>query len=104
MCKVYDQYINFTALEKSLFTLDMPDCFTVLNDPASSDELLESTVNEIVDGLFSILVTLGIVPVIRAQPGGPAEMIARNLDGRIRDNLKGKYSLFSGNSRVYIHR
>ncbi len=38
----------------------------------------------IVDGLFSLCVTLGVVPVIRCPKGGVAEHVAAQLDGKLR--------------------
>jgi hypothetical protein len=48
-----------------------------------------------VDGLFSVLVTLGVVPIIRCPKGGAAEAVAAALEQRLRDALKGRANLFS---------
>ena len=45
----------------------------------------------IVDSLFSVLVTLSVVPIIRCSPGHAAEAIARQLDQRLRDHLKDRH-------------
>lgn len=47
------------------------------------------------DGLFSVLVTLGIVPIIRCPKGGAAEHVAAALESRLRDHLKARSNLFS---------
>lgn len=45
--------------------------------------------------LFSFLVTLGMIPFIRAQRGGIAEFVGDKLDKKIRDNLRdSRNSLF----------
>jgi len=44
----------------------------------------QAAVNHIVDGLFSVCVTLGTVPVIRCPRGGAAEHVAGLLDQRLR--------------------
>jgi len=62
---VFDQYLSFVALEAGLFSLSMPDSYLQLNDPAAQDTQIEASVTAVVDGLFSALVTLGVVPVIR---------------------------------------
>ena len=49
----------------------------------------------IVDGLFSVCVTLGVVPVIRCPKGGAAEHVAALLDGKLRDALRARSNLFS---------
>jgi hypothetical protein len=51
-----------------------------------------------VDGLFSVLVTLGVVPIIRCPKGGAAEHVAAALEGRLRDHLKARSNLFSEGS------
>ncbi len=63
--QVFDQYLSFVALEAGLFSLSMPDSYLQLNDPAAQDTQIEASVTAVVDGLFSALVTLGVVPVIR---------------------------------------
>lgn len=47
------------------------------------------------DGLFSVCVTLGVVPIIRCPRGGAAEHIASALDAKLRDALKSRTNLFS---------
>lgn len=56
---------------------------------------LQSAVGQIVDGLFSVLVTLGVVPIIRCPKGGAAEHVAAALEGKLRDHLKARSNLFS---------
>ena len=58
----------------------------------------QAVVNQIVDGLFSVLVTLGVVPIIRCPKGGAAEHVAAALEGRLRDHLKARSNLFSEGS------
>lgn len=43
--------------------------------------------NTIVDSLFSVFVTLGNVPIIRSPKGNAAEMVAKKLDKKLRENL-----------------
>eukprot|EP00966_Prymnesium_polylepis_P088447 2046602-Prymnesium_polylepis.1 len=71
--KVVDQYVNFVSLEEDFFSLQQSQSFLRLNDPAATDTAVESAIEEIVTGLFSAIVTLGTVPVIRYQRGGPAQ-------------------------------
>ncbi|KAG2439225.1 hypothetical protein HXX76_004587 [Chlamydomonas incerta] len=93
--KLYDQYISFIALEPSLFSLGQPETYIELNDPQARDYQIEATVSNIVDGLFSVCVTLGVVPIIRCPRGGAAEHIASALDAKLRDALKSRTNLFS---------
>lgn len=48
------------------------------------------------DGLFSVFVTLGVVPVIRCPKGNAAEMVSSKLDRKLRTALHdSRNSLFS---------
>lgn len=47
------------------------------------------------EGLFSVCVTLGVVPIIRCPRGGAAEHVASLLDQKLRDALKARNNLFS---------
>ena len=65
VAQVFDQYLSFVALEAGLFSLSQPDSYLELNDPAAQDTQIEASVSAVVDGVFSALVTLGVVPIIR---------------------------------------
>ncbi|CAD7703546.1 unnamed protein product [Ostreobium quekettii] len=95
IAKVFDQYLAFVALEKNLFSLSMPRCYAELNDPSARDTEIEATVSTVVDGLFSVFLTLGAVPIIRCPKGGAPEHIAAALDAKMRDALKLRNNLFS---------
>ena len=90
--KVFDQYAQFVSLQENLFTFNLNDAFVKLNRPItgpnSNEEselmiLMENVVNSLVD----VCVTLGVVPVIRAQRSGPAEHVAAKLDESLRSLL-----------------
>ncbi|GAX85116.1 hypothetical protein CEUSTIGMA_g12536.t1 [Chlamydomonas eustigma] len=93
--KIFDQYLSFVALEANLFSLALPNAYVELNDPTATDYQIEASVARIVDGLFSVLVTLGVVPIIRCPKGGAAEHVARLLDGKLRDALRMRCNLFN---------
>mmetsp|Transcript_4480 Transcript_4480/g.12207 ORF Transcript_4480/g.12207 Transcript_4480/m.12207 type:complete len:674 (+) Transcript_4480:138-2159(+) len=95
IAKLYDQYLAFIALEPSLFSLGQPNCYVELNDPSAKDTQIEAAVGHIVDGLFSVCVTLGVVPIIRCPRGGAAEHVAGLLDQKLRDSLKARNNLFA---------
>lgn len=63
--QVFDQYLSFVSLESGLFTLGLPTSYLDLNDPGARDTQVEAAVAAVVDGLFSMLVTAGVVPIIR---------------------------------------
>ncbi|XP_050226399.1 SEC1 family transport protein SLY1 [Mercurialis annua] len=93
--KVHDQYLEFVTLEDNLFSLAQKSSYVQLNDPSAGDRDIEEIIEKIVSGLFCVLATLGVVPVIRCPRGGPAEMVASALDQRLRDHLLSKNNLFS---------
>ncbi|KAH0451977.1 hypothetical protein IEQ34_019276 [Dendrobium chrysotoxum] len=93
--KVYDQYLEFVTLEENLFSLAQRDIYVQLNDPSAGDREIEGILEKIAGGLFCVLVTLGVVPVIRCASGGPAQMVAAALDTRLREHLVTKNNLFS---------
>ncbi|EFJ40861.1 hypothetical protein VOLCADRAFT_69047, partial [Volvox carteri f. nagariensis] len=93
--KLYDQYLAFIGLEPTLFSLGQLEAYLELNDPQARDYQIEAAVSNIVDGLFSVCVTLGVVPIIRCPRGGAAEHIAGALDAKLRDALKSRTNLFS---------
>ena len=53
-----------------------------------TDSVVEAAVEQVVTGLFSALVTLGVVPVLRYPRGGAAQMVAELLGRRLHDQLK----------------
>ncbi|KAF5751011.1 SEC1 family transport protein SLY1-like [Tripterygium wilfordii] len=95
IAKVHDQYLEFVTLEDNLFTLAQKSCYVQLNDPSAGDREIEEIIDRIVSGLFCILATLAVVPIIRCPRGGPAEMVASALDQRLRDHLLSKNNLFT---------
>ncbi|KAI8850617.1 Sec1-like protein [Chytridium lagenaria] len=44
-------------------------------------------INKVVGSLFSVLVTMGVVPIIRCPSGNAAESVAAKLDAKLRDHL-----------------
>lgn len=93
--KVHDQYLEFVTLEDNLFSLAYKNCYLQLNDPSAGDKEIEEIIEKIVSGLFCVLATLAVVPIIRCPRGGPAEMVASLLDQRLRDHLLARNNLFS---------
>ncbi|KAH6755472.1 Sec1/munc18-like proteins superfamily [Perilla frutescens var. hirtella] len=93
--KVHDQYLEFVTLEDNLFSLANKNCYIQLNDPSAGDKEIEEIIEKIVGGLFCVLATLAVVPIIRCPRGGPAEMVASLLDQRLRDHLLAKNNLFT---------
>ncbi|ESP00794.1 hypothetical protein LOTGIDRAFT_200665 [Lottia gigantea] len=101
--KIYDQYLNFISLEDDLFTLRHQDreaiSYYALNRGDVKDTEMEVIMDVIVDSLFSVFVTLGVVPIIRSARGNAAEMVAEKLDKKLRENVRdARNSLFTADS------
>ena len=61
IAQVYDQYLNFIVSEPDLFSLGLKDVYYTLNSAQIKDDvILESCVDRIVGGLFSLVATLGV--------------------------------------------
>lgn len=89
--KIYDQYVNFISLEDDLFVLKHQNSDIIsyysINKGDIKDTEMENIMNNIVESLFSVFVTLGNVPIIRSPKGNAAEMVAKKLDKKLRENL-----------------
>ncbi|KAK4453744.1 Sec1-like protein [Podospora aff. communis PSN243] len=100
--QIFDQYLNFIVTEPDLFSLGMQKEHTywALNSAKTKDEELDHVIDRIVSGLFSVVVTMGVIPIIRCPRGAAAEMIATKLDRKLRDHvLNSKDNLFSSHGR-----
>lgn len=95
VAKLHDQHTQFVSLEGGLFTLGLADTYLQLNDPGARDSQVEAAVGAVVEGLFCVLATLGVVPIIRCPKGGAAEHVASQLDAKLRDALKARGGLFN---------
>jgi len=101
--KIYDQYLDFITLEDDLFSLRQVGrdsiSYYALNRPQVTDVEMEQLIGTIVDGLFSVCVTLGSIPIIRCPRGEAAEIVGDKLDKKLRENLRDpRNSLFASDS------
>ncbi|EFW99368.1 golgi transport protein [Grosmannia clavigera kw1407] len=102
IAQLYDQYLNFICADRDLFSLGMQKDHTywALNSAQTNDDELDHVVNKIVSGLFSVVVTMGVIPIIRCPKGMAAEMIATKLDRKLRDHLlSSKDNMFASGGR-----
>ncbi|CAD5213138.1 unnamed protein product [Bursaphelenchus okinawaensis] len=91
--KLVDQYLNYISLEDGLFALrrytkDSPFSFYAINKTTMSQEEMDNIIDQIAGSLFSVCVSLGVVPIIKCPKGNAAEEVAKRLDQKIRDNLR----------------
>jgi len=63
IAQVYDQYLNFIVAEPDLFSLGMEKekTYWALNSAKTKDEELDHVVDRTVTGLFSVIVTMGMI-------------------------------------------
>ncbi|KDO33631.1 hypothetical protein SPRG_01605 [Saprolegnia parasitica CBS 223.65] len=99
VAKVFDQHANFVCLEPTLFSLNHASSYRAYNSTAITDSHIEQTMHDITQGLFSVLATLGVVPVIRAPAtDGPSRMVAEQLNQTLRDHLAARSGVFQDTS------
>ncbi|WFD42064.1 Vesicle trafficking between the ER and Golgi [Malassezia psittaci] len=113
--QIYDQYLNFIVLQPNLFQLlpyvdaskprnnsEQPSTtYERLHHPGQGQEHIEAETDRIAEGLLSMLATLGTVPIIRAPRGSAADLVARKLEAKLREQTAGSRSttgLFSSGS------
>ncbi|CAO0789793.1 unnamed protein product [Mucor circinelloides] len=103
--QVYDQYLNFICTNPNVFSLNQPQTFINLNNPTASESLIDETIDKTVNALFSVIVTMGVIPIIRCPRGNAAESIANKLDSKLRDHvMNSRTNLFSENNSANLQR
>ncbi|CAN8065302.1 unnamed protein product, partial [Agarophyton chilense] len=98
-----DLYSHYISLDSDLFTLHIPDSYVRLT-PTDGEQNLSALLDRVVSGLFSVLLTLGVLPIIRAQPGGAAQAVAARLDAKLRSSLTLFQSLSLSNRALSFRR
>mmetsp|Transcript_2399 Transcript_2399/g.4628 ORF Transcript_2399/g.4628 Transcript_2399/m.4628 type:complete len:621 (-) Transcript_2399:146-2008(-) len=101
--RVYDQYSDFVSVSSRLVSLGMTNSFAKLTRPVSEKALM-NYVDRVVDSLFSIVVTLQQVPIIRCAPGNAAALTAQRLHSKLREHLMSRNNLFSGTGATSYRR
>lgn len=85
--RVRDLYADFVSFEQNLFSLNMHNSYVGMKG-VNDDATVKNFLDVVVSRLFSVLLTLGVIPIIRAQRGGAAEAVASALDKKLRDSLE----------------
>ncbi|KAJ6247736.1 sec1 family domain-containing protein [Anaeramoeba flamelloides] len=86
---IYDQYLNFYTLRPKLFELGLTSTYYKLNTSVNQEEV-EFLLEKIAKGIFGVFVTMGVIPIIRAQEGNAAEYIAQKVSQYFEQNLNPK--------------
>jgi hypothetical protein len=68
---VHDQYLDFVCLERNLFSLHKKDSYVMYNGSGATEQSMEAAMTDIAYGLFSVVATLGCVPIIRCPKVRP---------------------------------
>lgn len=66
------------------------DSYLRYNNPGAGEQDMQDYARGVTYGIFSVLATMGAVPVIRCAPGGPAEMV-RVLGRRLEREEAGQW-------------
>jgi hypothetical protein len=102
VAQVYDQHLNFVSLEPNLFSLQLPNSYLLANNHTTPEAAIEALLGRIVSSLFSVMLSLEALPILRCPRGGIAEAVAGKLDARLRDylsNHRGAAAALSTTSR-----
>eukprot|EP00727_Mastigamoeba_balamuthi_P004278 m51a1_g13848 putative sec1 family domain-containing protein 1 isoform 1 (646) ;mRNA; f:562971-565584 len=86
--RVYDQYTNFLSLEPDLFVTGMEDSYVAFNDPGVSDSVAQCHVNTVAESLLSVVITMKILPIIRAPRNSAAELVAQALNEKLQKLIR----------------
>ena len=85
---VFDQYLSFISLDPTLFVLRENQRESVqyraFTDPTVADSACEASLQDVVDGLFSVFVTVGQLPLIQ-HSGSVSGMLAPRLVRKFAD-------------------
>lgn len=103
--QVWDQYLDFIVTEPNLFSLECPKIYSTFNSAKTSEDEINAQVETIAQGLFSEIVTMGPIPIIRANRNGPAELISQRLDQKLRDhviNTRQQHSNSNNEKSVFV--
>lgn len=106
VARVRDLYLDFISMEDRLFQFEHENSYFEFHDPATTDARAEANIAKTVDALFSVVLTLGVVPIIRCPALDSAALVARRLDAKIRDHLStvGHMELSSNSSSGSYNR
>jgi len=89
-----DNYVDFISLEERLFHLGMKESYVTYNHHGTDESTMTMAMDAICTGLFSMILTLGVMPIIRCERGGAPEMVGRKLCKLLEEHsaLQGKSS------------
>ncbi|CBZ51526.1 hypothetical protein NCLIV_013190 [Neospora caninum Liverpool] len=111
---VVDRYVDYVCLSPFEFSLNKPGIYSILNgrssDAQASGEKTEKAIEEAVavavNGLFCVIATFGVVPLIRcpASPSSPARNVAMKLQERVATLPHHVQTQIFGHASSSLHR
>jgi len=72
IASVHDQYLDYVCLEQNLFSLHKSNSYVTINGSGATEQSIEQTMTEVAYGLFSVVASLGLIPVIRCPRVRPS--------------------------------
>lgn len=83
---VFDEYINFASPDPGLFTIfENYSCFSDFYNAKSQDDKIKKSMDDIVDGLVSVILTMGHIPhVIYNENDEVSDFLFNLLSERIK--------------------
>ena len=81
---VHDQYLDYVCLERHLFSLHKKNSYALYNGSGANDQLIESEMTDIAYGLFSVVATMGKIPIIRCPKVRDAMVRSKEVSGSCR--------------------
>lgn len=79
IASVHDQYLDFTCLEKRLFSLQKQNSYVMYNGSGTTEQMMEQAMTDIAYGLFSVVATLGQIPIIRCPQVSKVSLMIQHL-------------------------
>ncbi|XP_053991543.1 sec1 family domain-containing protein 1-like isoform X2 [Hylaeus volcanicus] len=105
---IVDRFVQFISLSEFEFVLDIPKTFSTLHSTGSTDALIEECLKNICTGLVSVIITLGVIPVIRypSSPTSPCRMLGQMLNTQLKQYISCKKTnqLFCGTKNALMER
>jgi Sec1 family len=102
IARLLDAYSSFVALQPRLFTsIGLHNSLTAFASPSAGEKEVNAFTDSVTSSLVSLCATVGFCPIIVCSRGGPAEMVARQLESALRDHLASPTAaLFSSNANA----
>ena len=63
---VHQFSLDYIVQEPELFHLNMKGAYHTLNSSLTPDQELDDAIDRIVSGIFSVIATMGVIPIISA--------------------------------------